>query len=180
MPQLDAISAEQVSAPLRAIIESSPLPDLLSRQRCARTRRAVEEYLRDSNSNQLTDNIAGGLWLLAGELHRSHDYSQQIDTPSGSFWHGIMHRREGDYGNAKYWFRRAGDHPVIEQLSAYIGSQIDLSTNPRLKTLTDAQRFGNTLVDLCEQALPEDVNTLQQICWWEWQFLFQYDLPVRA
>lgn len=58
-----------------------------------------------------------GLWLLAGELERSHEISQGIDDAAGSFWHGIMHRREGDYGNAKYWFRRVGNHPVLDQLS---------------------------------------------------------------
>ena len=38
--------------------------------------------------------------------HESHTISQSIETPSGNYWHAIMHRREGDYSNAKYWFRR--------------------------------------------------------------------------
>ena len=46
-----------------------------------------------------------GVWLLHDYLDESHTISQRIDTPSGSFWHGIMHRREGDFSNAKYWFR---------------------------------------------------------------------------
>ncbi|TWT89676.1 hypothetical protein Mal64_00550 [Pseudobythopirellula maris] len=48
------------------------------------------------------------LWLLADDLEASHAISQGVDTPAGSYWHGVMHRREGDFGNAKYWFRRAG------------------------------------------------------------------------
>jgi hypothetical protein len=55
--------------------------------------------------------LMAGLWLYADELDRSHAVSQQIPTPEGSFWHGIMHRREGDFSNAKYWFRNAGALP---------------------------------------------------------------------
>src|SRR4051812_8366636 len=54
-------------------------------------------------------NMAGccvaGIWLLHDYLDESHKISQGIDTTSGSFWHAIMHRREGDFSNAKYWFR---------------------------------------------------------------------------
>ena len=46
-------------------------------------------------------------WLLCDALAASHEISQSVETPAGSFWHGVMHRREGDFGNAKYWFRRA-------------------------------------------------------------------------
>ena len=41
-----------------------------------------------------------GVWLLHDYLDESHKISQDIDTTSGSFWHGIMHRREGDFWNS--------------------------------------------------------------------------------
>jgi hypothetical protein len=58
---------------------------------------------------QLDDHpeLQAGLWLYVDDLDRSHHVSQSIETPVGSYWHGIMHRREGDFSNAKYWFRRA-------------------------------------------------------------------------
>ena len=56
--------------------------------------------------------VLAGLYLLYDELDESHTISQALETPTGSYWHGIMHRREPDYGNAKYWFRRVGDHAV--------------------------------------------------------------------
>jgi hypothetical protein len=57
-----------------------------------------------------------GLWLLHDFLDESHTISQGIDTPSGGYWHAIMHRREGDFSNAKYWFRQVGAHPIYEDL----------------------------------------------------------------
>ena len=63
--------------------------------------------------------LTAGLWLYVDELDRSHQVSQGIDDSTGSFWHGIMHRREGDFSNSHYWFRRAGFHPVIEQIPQY-------------------------------------------------------------
>lgn len=58
--------------------------------------------------------LASALWLYVDELDLSHTISQNIDDATGSYWHGIMHRREGDFSNSHYWFRRAGLHPVME------------------------------------------------------------------
>lgn len=62
------------------------------------------------------DAVYAGLWLYIDELDRSHAISQGIDDATGAYWHGIMHRREGDFSNAKYWFRRVGAHPVIAEV----------------------------------------------------------------
>lgn len=56
--------------------------------------------------------VKAGLHLFNESLDASHELSQQIHHASGSYWHGIMHRMEGDYSNAKYWFHRAGRHPI--------------------------------------------------------------------
>ena len=57
-----------------------------------------------------------GLWLYHDFLDESHTLSQDIHTPTGSFWHAVMHRREGDFDNSKYWWRRVGEHPVFAPL----------------------------------------------------------------
>lgn len=66
--------------------------------------------------------VRSGLLLLGDDLDRSHTLSQSIDSPDGNFWHGIMHRREPDYGNSKYWFRRVGDHPTFDTLPAHVNA----------------------------------------------------------
>jgi len=55
--------------------------------------------------------IQAAIWYYVDDLDRSHNIAQNIEGPEGAFWHGLMHRREGDFWNAKYWFRRAGALP---------------------------------------------------------------------
>jgi hypothetical protein len=57
-----------------------------------------------------------GLWLVFDFLAESHRISQDLHTWYGSYWHGIMHRREPDPDNAKYWFRRVAKNPIYEAL----------------------------------------------------------------
>lgn len=58
-------------------------------------------------------DLAAGLWLYVDDLERSHTISQSLSDSTGSYWHGIMHRREGDFANSHYWMRRAARHPLI-------------------------------------------------------------------
>lgn len=69
--------------------------------------------LRDA---EMADACVCGVWLLHNYLDESHRISQNLPSATGSFWHGIMHRREPDYGNSKYWFRQVGRHPVFPEL----------------------------------------------------------------
>ncbi|WP_206098461.1 hypothetical protein [Paenibacillus montanisoli] len=63
--------------------------------------------------------LKAGLHLLNESLDASHAQSQEIeDDPTGCYWHGIMHRMEGDFSNANYWFSMAGSHPAMERLQS--------------------------------------------------------------
>lgn len=63
--------------------------------------------------------LCAGLWLYVDDLERSHVISQGIGDTTGSYWHGIMHRREGDFSNSHYWFRRVGTHPAMKSMPDY-------------------------------------------------------------
>jgi len=58
-------------------------------------------------------DIVAGLWLYVDDLDKSHNISQTLETKTGSLWHAIVHRREGDFWNSKYWLRRALPHPAL-------------------------------------------------------------------
>jgi phage major head subunit gpT-like protein len=38
----------------------------------------------------------------------SHNIAQDIHSNEGSWIHAYLHRKEGDSGNAAYWYRKAG------------------------------------------------------------------------
>ena len=116
-----------------------------------------------------------GIWLLHNYLDQSHVISQDLHCCAGSFWHGIMHRREPDYGNSAYWFRKVGEHPVFVDLGVQL-SQSDTDTTD-LGLICDGQWDPFAFIDLCAQASdPADETTklCQQITCVEWQLLFDY------
>ena len=73
--------------------------------------------LKDSS---LANVVKSALLLWNDALDDSHDISQGVGSTTGSYWHGIMHRREPDYSNSKYWFARVGSHPVFPTLRARV------------------------------------------------------------
>ena len=49
------------------------------------------------------------LWHDArGDWDRPHDCAQAAPGRAGSWVHAYLHRKEGDLGNAGYWYARAG------------------------------------------------------------------------
>ena len=120
-----------------------------------------------------------GIWLHHNFLEESHQISQSIATPTGSYWHGIMHRREMDFSNSKYWFHRVGAHPIF--ISLHRTAAALAATNAR-EASTDFLRNQSrwdpfAFIDLCESCIQRQspAETLcRQIQRAEWNLLFDY------
>lgn len=177
MPEPDLFSTAQVSPILLDLIRSAPLPSLGNGPVCDSTHRRVSVALSELKLSGSLQEAA--LWLLAGDLDKSHAISQEHKSVEGAFWHGIMHRCEGDFWNAKYWFRQCKGHPVYQKLAERIeccSGKVPFPTDRLIKAST----LADTLVDLIEQAESSKGGSeqeawsepLQQVVWWEWQLLF--------
>lgn len=64
------------------------------------------------------DQLVAAALLYHDHHNEAHDLVQDMTDVDGALVHAIVHRREPDYWNAKYWFRRVGDHPVYRRLAA--------------------------------------------------------------
>ena len=118
---------------------------------------------------QAAEAAVAGLLLYFSCIDEAHQIAQNVDTPEGSFWHAIVHRREPDAGNASYWFRRVGNHPIFAAL--------------RQQAAAEGVDFGArwdpfAFIDLCERArkhpgsAEERAALAVQLA--EWQLLFDY------
>ncbi len=121
-----------------------------------------------------------GVWLLHNYFDESHAISQEIESADGSYWHGILHRREPDYGNAKYWFRRVGSHPIFVDLAAEARrlAESESSLDAHAKFLADETTWDPyRFVDLCEQ-VARGKSSAGNLCLAvqrvEWQLLFDH------
>jgi hypothetical protein len=119
-----------------------------------------------------------GLWLYHDFLDESHQISQDLNSAEGSYWHGFMHRREPDYANAKYWFRRVGRHPVFEALYQATAA-LTHAAGPSAETSFLIQQKAwdpFAFIDLCEAASHGKADELlcRTIQRREWDLLFEY------
>jgi hypothetical protein len=128
---------------------------------------------------------AGALWLH-GFLDESHQMVQQNSSAEGSYWHALMHRSEGDFGNSMYWFRKVGKHPIYAALWQEVGKLgcSGKSSREALQSLVkDAEWNPQRFVDLCQAAYDgqfEDLDLLQRVAAVEYHLLMDFVLKQHA
>jgi hypothetical protein len=133
------------------------------------------------NSNHLFSSAAhptaamAGLWLYFSCFEEAHDLVSASTTPECELWHAILHRQEPDSGNAAYWLRKVGNHPVYSKISHAATNILD--RNPEAEF-----RLGKwdpfAFIAFCERARQQP-GTVQEraaleIQRAEWQILFDY------
>ena len=47
-------------------------------------------------------------WDDKGDWEKAHEIAQDVAGADGVWVHAYLHRKEGDVGNAAYWYRVAG------------------------------------------------------------------------
>ena len=116
--------------------------------------------------------IQSAALLWHDHLDKSHDLSQDISCADGSFLHGIMHRREPDYSNAKYWFNRTGTHPIYPEI---LNRVTQLVTGTSLENLTGINWDAAAMVDAVNgvQMGSEEYILLQQVQRVEFELLLE-------
>ena len=115
----------------------------------------LAEIFRSSRiSSQNQQLIRAVILLWHDHLEASHVLSQEIETADGAFVHGIMHRREPDCGNAKYWFRRVGKHEAFVEIAPRVRELLDAKNERTLikRLIPNGEWDAFAFVDLCEEA----------------------------
>lgn len=102
--------------------------------------------------------LCAGLLQVFDFWDASHEAAQQADDQgergSSAYWHGIAHRREPDPGNAAYWFRRVGRHPVFAALSEAARPLLDEDGDRAFtsRLLASGGWDAMAMIDLCTRA----------------------------
>jgi len=71
-----------------------------------------EDFMKIRESGEIPDDLPLLLQSLlldaAGDWDSAHRIAQDEFTKEGSLIHAYLHRKEGDLGNASYWYSLAG------------------------------------------------------------------------
>jgi len=122
------------------------------------------------------DAAVAALWLYFSYFEECHEIVQRLTSPEASFLHAILHRQEPDSGNAAYWFRQVGHHPIFRELC----QQADriLANYPEAEFRTGGKWDPFSFILFCERARqqpnsPSELAALE-IQRAEWQLLFDH------
>lgn len=175
--------------PLRAMPLDAGKPQIEFRDRLAKLTADDITAPRPVSDRLQADACRAGLWLYFGFLDEAHRIVQAIDTPEASYWHAVMHRREGDYANAKYWVRQAGHLPIFDELAQIVAVQGGHLAEAMFSggggdTSWDGAKWVDVCRAACTQRAPfdaaETAESLRQIQQAEWRLLLAHCLRLAV
>ena len=68
----------------------------------------TESLQHDTPPDKVNDLLLALWHERKGDWENAHNIVQDIHTRDASWIHAYLHRKEGDPGNAAYWYNRAG------------------------------------------------------------------------
>jgi hypothetical protein len=81
-----------------------------------------DEFTRTLSSSTPRSTVPPALLALwhdgRGDWTEAHRIAQDIEDVTGAWIHAYLHRKEGDLGNAGYWYRRAERPVATDSLDA--------------------------------------------------------------
>lgn len=134
--------------------ELGPGPRANVKPPAALSRQFDEAFAKAGLSSAGAELVRATVLLWHDHLDAAHAIVQDDETKDGSYIHAILHRREPDYGNAKYWFRRVGQHPCFGELAKHSSALLKARGNAGLeqRLLPRGQWDAFAFVDACEAA----------------------------
>jgi hypothetical protein len=137
-----------MDAAIRELLTTPEPPNLgPERREGIMTAAAIE---RAMNKHPALARAAVLLWH--DHLDEAHTIAQSVETPDGSYLHGIMHRREPDYGNAKYWFHRVGKHACFRVVAEAARAALAKDEALLARLLRRGEWDPFAFIDACEDA----------------------------
>jgi hypothetical protein len=67
----------------------------------------VDEFVA-TDASEFSGGLSALWWDAKGDWEKAHEIAQDVSGPDGAWLHAYLHRKEGDTGNAGYWYRQAG------------------------------------------------------------------------
>ena len=156
---------EDLAVPMPLHLSSPKDPALTTLKKSLRS-------LIDTTSPSLDLMSQALLYLRIGSMEPAHSHVQDATRGLGAYIHGVLHRMEQDYWNAKYWFARVNDPELTDFIDVQIrraatgqGSRIDSWSGPA------------AFVDMCQSSCTDaghgQQDHLVRLALWEWQALWE-------
>ena len=101
--------------------------------------------------------------LWHDHLEPAHEIVQDGEDADSAYLHAILHRREPDFSNAKYWFRRVGPHPCFGPLATEVSALLNTRGEAALaaRLLPQGRWDPIAFVDACAEATGRSANELR-------------------